>query len=111
LLLQDSTGAVRILHEGGESGVAEIWTPEGSELVYQTFDFPGWQVKVDGQVTSHRRSGPLGLIAIDLPPGRHTVEVRMGTTPARTAGTVASGIGLAIVLVLLAWRPVRRREP
>ncbi|HPQ42271.1 MAG TPA: hypothetical protein PLV45_18010, partial [bacterium] len=63
--------------------------------------FPGWHATLD------RRPVPLipdpvtGLMRLDVPPGDHTVEIRFGSTPIRTAGAMISGAALLIGLALL----------
>ena len=70
--------------------------------------FPGWRATIDGQPVAQRVSGPRGLIELDVPAGRHALEVRMGATPARRAGAVLAWAAFAATVALLAW-PVRRR--
>lgn len=71
--------------------------------------FPGWQVTVDGTPVLYRVSEARGLIELDLSPGEHLVEVRMGTTLIRQIGGAISGITLFPLLILLSW-PTRRRQ-
>ncbi len=69
--------------------------------------FPGWQGTIDGAPVALRVSSPEGVVELDVPAGAHTVELRMGATPARTLGTIISWTMLAIVAGLLLW-PVRK---
>jgi len=71
--------------------------------------FPGWQVTVDGAPVLYRVSEARGLIELDLTPGEHLVEVRMGTTLIRQIGGAISGVTLFPILILLGW-PTRRRS-
>lgn len=65
------------------------------------FDFPGMQVKVNGEVTKHINNDCtgeefcLGLITFDLPIGNYDFEVKLTDTPVRKFGnylTVISGL-------------------
>jgi hypothetical protein len=47
------------------------------------FDFPQWQVKVDGSPVSHTVSPPRGLVSFEVLPGAHEVEIRLQDTFAR----------------------------
>jgi hypothetical protein len=69
--------------------------------------FPGWQVRVDSQLVEARVSNPHGLIEVDVPAGEHRIDVRMGSTPPRRAGTITSWMTLVLLLGLWFW-PSRR---
>ncbi|MBV7337595.1 hypothetical protein KFU94_57075 [Chloroflexi bacterium TSY] len=66
----------------------------------RVFAFPGWQVMLNGDLHAFRPSPPHGLIELDVPSGRHRIDVRMGTTPVRTVGMVLSGLTLLALLGL-----------
>ncbi|NBD36830.1 MAG: hypothetical protein GVY30_12650, partial [Chloroflexi bacterium] len=56
--------------------------------------WPGWRARVDGsRVEAYAMPGS-GRLTIDLPAGEHTVTLRLGATPLRTA---------ANLITLLAW--------
>ncbi|HXF62268.1 MAG TPA: hypothetical protein VNK95_11670, partial [Caldilineaceae bacterium] len=74
---------------GGEVRMA---TPGVVQI--RLFEFPGWQVRLNGQPVAHRVSPPYGLMEVDVPAGAHRIDVWMGATPARTAGALTSGITL-----------------
>ncbi|MFN8533569.1 MAG: hypothetical protein U0556_08490 [Dehalococcoidia bacterium] len=99
-----SSGRVEQTRHAGNSDEARVRVPAGGRLILQTFDYPGWRIRVDGQVVDHQRAPPLGLIAIDLPPGDHVVSARFETTPARLAGGAISLAAGAVTLALLLWR-------
>ncbi len=80
---------------GGEVEMASVGVVQIS-----VYFFPGWQVRVDGVPIPHRLSPPDGLIELDLPAGRHRIDMRMGSTPARTAGLAISGVTLALLIGL-----------
>jgi hypothetical protein len=70
-------------------------------LQFYTYDYPGWEVLLNNlKLITHRPEPPHGLITVDLPAGDHRVELRMGSTPARTAGTVISGMALLLIVGL-----------
>jgi hypothetical protein len=71
-----------------------------SQIVYRAFYFPGWQATLDGRPTSISIAPPLGLMAIDVPAGQHTVAVRFGSTPLRTASEVVSLVALLVFAAL-----------
>jgi hypothetical protein len=73
-----------------------------STLVLHQFYFPGWQAEADGAPLVVGPGGPLGLVAVIIPPGSHAVRVWFGETPIRLAALVVSGVALALLLVTLA---------
>ena len=106
----------RVNHEAmpdGAAVVAEIVTPLRTRYhvsapkqfrlrLYQ-FDFPGWQVTIDGQPAVTELAEPEGTIVILVPQGEHLVEVAFGATTARTVAWAISGAALLIALAV-AWR-------
>jgi hypothetical protein len=77
-----------------------VETPARFRARYLAFYFPGWRTWVDGEPTEVTPTDPEGLITFDVPPGRHEVIVRFGSTPTRTAFTTISLLSLAALLVL-----------
>jgi len=67
-----------------------------------TFYFPGWRAWVDGERAAITPGNRHGFITLQMPGGRHTLELSFGTTPSRTVGTVISVVSL-LVLVGLAF--------
>lgn len=96
-----------VLHRSA-SHEARVRVPNGGRVLLQTIDYPGWTVRIDGRVVEHQRLPPLGLIAIDVPPGDHVVTARFETTPARLLGGGLSLVAAVIAGALFALR--RRRE-
>ena len=88
---------VETIRHGGASD--EIRVSGGPATVqFHTYDFPGWRVRLNGQIISHRPEPPYGLITVDIPAGEHTVLLKMGPTPPRIIGTILSAIALVIIL-------------
>jgi hypothetical protein len=86
-------------------------SPQAFTAEVLTFYFPGWRAWVDGQSADIVPSEPHGFITVALPAGNHTLELRFGSTPPRTAGTVISVVSLLGLVVLGARHasPLRRR--
>lgn len=77
--------------------------PEQTNLVFDTFYFPGWQVWVDEQRVPIRPTAPHGLISFPVPAGEHEVVVNFGTTPLRRIA-VAVSIGSLITTAFVVYR-------
>jgi len=68
------------------------------------FDFPTWQVTVDGHSVPYGRDSISGLINVSLPPGAHAVEARLRDTPARLASNIVSAgalVSSAVVCLVI----------
>lgn len=89
------------------SGEVVMTTPGTLQILL--YYFPGWQVKLNGVSVPHRVSPPHGLIETDLPAGRHQIDIRMGSTPARTAGALITALTLVFLLGL--WLYGRGARP
>lgn len=65
------------------------------------FDFPGWQVKVDGRVAQINHNNFLGLITFTVSGGEHTVDVRLKNTLPRTVGNIVTLTGILLIVGML----------
>ena len=73
----------------------ELETAEPMSFRLHAFYFPGWQASIDGQPVPVYPSGELGLVTVDVPPGRHHLSLRFGSTLPRRVGTLISVLALA----------------
>ncbi len=71
-----------------------------TRVTYRAFYFPGWRVRVDGQPADLQVTWPLGLMALTVPAGRHTLTLQFGNTPLRTASEIVSLIVALAVIAL-----------
>jgi hypothetical protein len=102
-------GEVLRHYSGGHRFGGEVRMITGGRVQIRLYDFPGWQVRVNGERVAHQLSPPYGLMEVELPPGQHTIDVVMGSTPVRTAGMALSGLTL-LALAGLAWAGRRLEE-
>jgi len=84
-----------------------VESPQAFQAPFFTFQFPGWQAKIDGMPAPVLATGPLGRLTMDVPAGRHTVEIYFGETPVRQ---VANLISLASALILVVVAMLRLRS-
>ena len=97
-------GTVEMLHHGGASDRVRVVANEPVTLQFYTYDYPGWRVTLDDQAIDYRAEPPYGLVTVDLPAGEHMVQLRMGSTPARTAGTIITVAAAMVIMGLFFWR-------
>ena len=108
LAILSGQGSILSHYSRGHSfgGAVDLSTPGVVQV--RVYEHPGWQAHIDGQPVPHRVSPPYGLIELDVPTGRHTIELRMGSTPIRTAGAVISVATLFVLLAL--WAGSKRKS-
>jgi hypothetical protein len=93
-------GTVEIVHHGGGSDEISVSAAEPVTVQFYTYDYPGWQVTLNGRPIAYRPEPPFGLITVDVPAGEHTLRLQMGRTLPRTVGGLTSGLSLAILIGL-----------
>ena len=86
----------------------KVVTPKQFRLRLYQFDFPGWQVRVDGEPARTELAEPEGFIVVLVPEGEHVVEVEFGETPARVAAWLITLASLVMALYG-GWRMRDRR--
>jgi hypothetical protein len=105
----NGTGTVETLRHGGASDELLVRADGPVTVQFYTYDYPGWQVAIDGRPVTHQHQPPYGLISVDVPTGEHHISLRMTTTPPRTVGSAISLIAaLAVGAGLLGERTWRR---
>lgn len=100
-------GRIEQTRASGASSEARVRLPTGGRVIFETTDYPGWTVRVDGRVVDHLRLPPAGVIAVDVPPGDHVVSARFESTLIRLLAGAVSILSLALAVGLLV---VRRRH-
>ena len=98
----EGEGEVQTLRHGGASEELLVASSVPMRLQFYTYWFPGWEVRVDGELVESWPEGPNGLITFDVPPGEHRVELRMSeNTAPRRVGGILSGLSLLVTAALL----------
>jgi hypothetical protein len=85
---------VQFVYEDAGDAQAITWQPEyrvvnvqtkyATQLQWRIFDYPGWQLTIDGQAVPHTR-GAYGEIVLPIPKGNHQVIAEFHSTPIRAA--------------------------
>ena len=103
-------GQVETIRRGGASSEVRVSAAEAVTIQFYTYDYPGWEVFLDGQLTGHYPAPPYGLITLEVPAGEHHLRLRMGMTPARLVGSLVSLAALAAIGAGLTgiWRSLSR---
>ena len=109
LAIIEGSGEIISQYSRGSSAGGVVRVDGPATLRIHLYYFPGWQVRVDGEVVESRVSDPHGLIEVDVPAGEHRIDVTMGSTPPRRAGTITSWATMLLLLGLWFW-PGRKGE-
>ncbi len=79
---------------------------DGGDVAFPLHLWPGWQAWVNGERAPVWAVDGSGYLALTLPPGEHTVTLKLGRTPARW---LAELVSLATLLGVLAFALVQGR--
>ncbi|MBN1179629.1 MAG: hypothetical protein JXD18_10475 [Anaerolineae bacterium] len=92
--------------------VRQTWRVSGAGggIAFPLLYWPGWEAQVDGDPAAVWPVAGSGALAIDVPPGEHTVALRLDRTPVRRVAEVASlvtALGMATWLSIAGYRAAR----
>jgi non-canonical purine NTP pyrophosphatase (RdgB/HAM1 family) len=68
-------------------------------LTLRLFNYPAWEVTVNGKRTETQTTEVTGQMAILLTPGRNDIRIHFGRTGDRAIGNIVSSISLALFVV------------
>lgn len=74
-------------------------TQEG-QLQLPLFYFPGWQVRINNQLTDIKYDNDLGLITFPVSPGNHQINVKLTNTPIRHISNIITIITITLIIYL-----------
>jgi hypothetical protein len=96
-----SVGTVEVtpIRERAVERTYRLYSPTGGRVEFFTFWFPGWTGELDGKEIDLFPRGPSGCLHVEVPPGEHTLRIRFGNSPIRTAAEIISLISLACGVV------------
>lgn len=98
---------VRLLDAQPTRWRLEVRSARESTVALDVFYFPTWRASVDGVTAAARPATGLGLLAVDVPPGTHVVEVRQEPTRLQRVADLASAAGLVVALVAVVGTCIR----
>jgi len=89
-----------VRHAGDRSMQLDLEADGQAEIHLARWNFPGWRASLDG-VDTPVLSGRSGEILVQIPPGRHRLNVWLSQPAARRWGLLISGFSM--VMFALAW--------
>ena len=80
----------------------QVWrvAGEGGGIAFPLLYWPGWRARVDGEPVDVGPVEGSGYLALQVPPGEHTVVLYLGRTPVRALAegvSLAAALGVAVV--------------
>ncbi len=90
--------------------VWQVWG-EGGSIAFPLLYWPGWRAQVDGHSVEVWPVEDSGYLALAVPPGEHTVFLRLGHTPVRVAAEMASLAAAMALLAVIVKDQIRRPKP
>src|ERR1019366_2979608 len=119
-LVSDDTGAPvpsEMLAWGQTEKHFTVHDAAPQNLTVRLFNYPAWEVVVNGKLTETRTTDLTGLIVIPIAAGDSDIHIHFRRTLDRVAGNIVSLISLGLLVV--AWvktrppntRPAKPREP
>ena len=98
-----------MLQSTSQSDVLGITTPTAFKLKLHRFYFPGWTARLDNKLVEISVTNPDGRIGVDIPAGKHRLEVALEATPVRSLAAWIS-ITCALAALGLLLLPIRGQQ-
>ena len=102
------------LLEGSGDVSIERWTSEDRRIVVDArtpswlkmrlYSYPGWTMRVDGQLVAAGPEAPDGAMTVRVPEGRHEVSLQFQNTWWRTGAVVISGLAAGMMILVSMWK-------
>ena len=108
----DGTAKINNYKKGSDFQTGKIEVSDEATIRLPLFDFPGMQVKANGQAVKHNHDDCrgeevcLGLISFKLSPGSYEIEAKLTDTPIRKLGNYLS---LTSIFILI-WLMIKKNE-
>jgi hypothetical protein len=97
---QIQAGQIKMDDWAPESKSFTAIVPQPSRLVLHLFNYPAWNVKVNGRPMTAETQTATGQMIIPVQPGTNRVRIIFSRTWDRTAGAAISGVALLFMVVL-----------
>jgi hypothetical protein len=86
--------------EGGRHFLFKVDSQTNALMVIHQFYYPGWTAETDGIATPVQASVPEGLITMNVPPGPHTISIRLRPLPPERWGRGTSAVSLFLAVAV-----------
>jgi len=103
------------LLEGSGEVLIERWTSEDRRIVIDArtpswlkmrlYPYPGWTMRVDGQLAAAGPQALDGAMTVRVPEGRHDVSLQFQNTWWRTGSLIVSALAAGMMILAAVWKP------
>jgi len=100
----DGQAQIHVLQWEPESKSFTVLLSQPSKLALRLFNYPAWQVEVNGQITAAETHDVTGQMVIPLAAGENDVHVTFVRTWDRLVGGIISLLTALLVMALLVFR-------
>ena len=102
---------VSLFEETNVSKTITVEAKEPTSFSLASLYYPGWQARINGQSTPIHYAANNGLIAFELPPGKHEIKVEWQETPLRKfANTVSTLTFVGLLSFSIFSRPKLKNQ-
>ena len=98
-----ATATAKILTDYPHLKTVAVSAIQNTNFTFNTFNFPGWQARVDGTRVNINDNNPLKLVTVPVPSGDHTVTLEFTNTRVRSVANLLSLLGLFMIILLLLY--------
>jgi hypothetical protein len=98
---------VRVDHWGAESRQLSLEADTPLQLRFRLYDYPGWQVTVDGDEIATSVDEASGALVAEVPSGKHTLQIIFQNTWWRKVAMGLSATTALAIIALLVWNMTR----
>jgi hypothetical protein len=108
-VIEASSNELSVIGPGHERNTFQVDSPQPQRITLKLFDYPTWQVNLDGaQVTPKLRDGD-GRLVVAVPAGQHNIHIFVQRQWDAKAG-IAISIATLVTLSSLTFLPWRQEE-
>lgn len=75
------------------------FSKSGGEIQFQTVNFPGWKVWINGKEVTIDDNNPRKLITVKVESGESQIQAKFTNTPVRTIGNLISMLSIASLII------------
>jgi len=104
LRLIEGQATIEQTYYGASTVRANLIAKQPARIELMTYDYPGWQLYLNGQRHAHDTLSPEGTIVFRLPAGEHQLAAHFEDTSWRLLAKLVSMLTIGLSLLILLWQ-------
>jgi uncharacterized membrane protein YfhO len=101
VIIMQGDGKIAVSKWGSAERIIDIAARQPITVRVRTFNFPGWKAYIDNRQTEIKTEAGTGAMIIDIPEGKHTIEITFMDTPIRYYSKIISFASFVIIAFLV----------